>query len=63
MTAVAIAAPIGGLALIGIVLLMYMKRGWLRRRMDRRGMRLDDDDVQSLRYIQQQEKFDPARNY
>ncbi|ROV96527.1 hypothetical protein VMCG_07790 [Cytospora schulzeri] len=62
-TAIAIAAPIGGVGLIGFLMVMYKTRGWMRRKIGRRGMRLDNDDIQSLREVQQHEKFNPARDY
>lgn len=63
-TAIAIAAPIGGVAILGAAFMFLYKKnmGCFRRmKRSRRGSLLEDFDVtQNTHY---QDKFDPARNY
>lgn len=64
-TAISIAAPVGGVALVGAGLLVLYKKGKMgcfrRAKRARRGSMLEDSD--SVQNVHFHDKFDPARNY
>lgn len=70
ITAVAIGAPIAGVAVIGtVVIFLYKKKTGCFRRAGRarRGSLLDDFEIEGWKNTQYttqyQDKFDPAKNY
>jgi hypothetical protein len=64
-TTIAIAAPVGGVVVLGILFVIFKKnRGCFRRKKkEANGSILDDEEISSWRNVQHHDKFDPARNY
>lgn len=64
-TTIAIAAPVGGVAVLGILFFIFKKnRGCFRRKKEQNGsILIDDEEISSWRNVQHHDKFDPARNY
>lgn len=64
-TTIAIAAPVGGVVVLGILFVIFKKnRGCFRHKKEQNGsILIDDEEISSWRNVQHHDKFDPARNY